>query len=67
MRTAFKTGALFVLLIAGTAKGAVLDSGMLRVEFADAAYGFAPTGIVNRLTGEVRFLSGAPMKKSLCN
>ncbi len=38
--------------------GAMLDSGALRLEFADAERGFSPTGIVNRLSGEVRFLSG---------
>jgi hypothetical protein len=36
----------------------MLDSGALRLEFADAERGFSPTGIVNRLSGEVRFLSG---------
>ena len=50
--------AFALVLCPGVLCGVALDSGPLRLEFADVDRGYAPTGIVNRLSGEVRFLSG---------
>lgn len=48
-----------VLVGVCVSQGATLDSGTLRIEFAEGDKGFAPVSIENKIVGGVRFLYGS--------